>query len=222
MVYLFLAWYLYEITPSKHGVSKPIHFIFSYFFPQSLSQIITPSSFHIYEPVVRHNFDTNSSISDTSNTSSTQIPPPHNNNSSYIYNPIQTSDTATGVNSNVPVLTTASAISNDPTISNSSNSNSSNITISQQEPYETHTTTTNNNNNNNNNSNTVYSSEPLNQNLLSTEAAVKINDLRKTFDKKLVVNRMTLQLYENQIFALLGRYNIRFYIIIIVVFGSIE
>lgn len=50
---------------------------------------------------------------------------------------------------------------------------------------------------------TAHPSEPLDTDSVS-DPTISVHSLRKTYDKKLVVNHVRLDLHENQIFALLG------------------
>jgi hypothetical protein len=263
IIYLFLAWYLYEITPSKHGLSKPVNFLWQQWFPHYVSSSSSSSSsnssssssssggdgrsriYHSYEPIVSHNqtplpYD----ASDTFNPilSSSHRPTQFNSNNDNNNNNDNTTSSNSDNNSTrididiTPTHATViepystrspqslpspsaffqspyvSTIADPANSSSSSNNNNNNNSISN-----------NNNNNNNNNiintfhtshnnisssisGNTVYASEPINPNLLlNPEPTVKITALRKTFDMKLVVNHLSLDLYENQIFALLGK-----------------
>jgi hypothetical protein len=51
---------------------------------------------------------------------------------------------------------------------------------------------------------TVHASEPISDADLRTEPSVRVSNLRKTFSGCIAVNHLSIDLYENQIFALLG------------------
>ena len=177
VVYLFLAYFLSEVFPSIYSTSKPI-----VYFTQSIKKWVSGRIFLIsgFAPINRYS-SSNSSYNPIHSATTTEIRGDYGND---------VEDEEVNIQMN-PILTNTNINSN-------INMNTSNTIPTGDNAYNTTYT--------HNNTNTVYPSEPdsLTDIRNRSPASITINRLRKTYNGQLAVNHVSLDLYEGEVFALLG------------------
>ena len=176
VIYLFLSYLLSEVFPSAYSVSKPI-----VYFTKSIKKWVSDRILFMgFAPINRYS-SSNSSYNPIHSATTTEIRGDYGND---------VEDEEVNIQMN-PILTNTNINSN-------INMNTSNTIPTGDNAYNTTYT--------HNNTNTVYPSEPdsLTDIRNRSPASITINLLRKTYNGQLAVNHVSLDLYEGEVFALLG------------------
>jgi ABC-type multidrug transport system fused ATPase/permease subunit len=184
VLYLVLSWYISEVWPSKYGVTKPADF------PFHRSYWMSSESTNAIDSYGDADGDGNGSATNS-------YFHQRRRNGAFTLLPTTGDDSADGIELH-PV----------------NNNNNNNITYNPLVNISSDNFNNSDNNNNNNQPNqplpvitpesdTAHPSEPLDTDSVSV-LSISVQGLRKTYDSKLVVNHVHLNIHENQIFVLLG------------------